>query len=49
MTRQEKDALISDLADRLSKSEVFYLTDISSLNAETLVNCADFASKKKCN
>jgi large subunit ribosomal protein L10 len=34
MTRQEKDALISDLADRLSKSEVFYLTDISSLNAE---------------
>ena len=35
MTRQEKDALISDLADRLSKSEVFYLTDISSLNAET--------------
>ncbi len=34
MTRQEKDALISDLADRLSKSEIFYLTDISSLNAE---------------
>lgn len=34
MTRQEKDALISDLADRLSKSEVVYLTDIESLNAE---------------
>ncbi|MEZ4721622.1 MAG: 50S ribosomal protein L10 [Flavobacteriales bacterium] len=34
MTRQEKDALISDLADRLSKSEVVYLTDIASLDAE---------------
>lgn len=34
MTRQEKDALITDLADRLSKSEVVYLTDISTLNAE---------------
>jgi large subunit ribosomal protein L10 len=35
MTRQEKDALINDLADRLGKSEVFYLTDIASLNAES--------------
>jgi large subunit ribosomal protein L10 len=35
MTRQEKDALITDLADRLSKSEVVYLTDISTLNAES--------------
>lgn len=34
MTRQEKDALISDLADRLSKSDVVYLTDISNLDAE---------------
>lgn len=34
MTRQEKDALISDLADRLNKSEVVYLTDIASLDAE---------------
>jgi large subunit ribosomal protein L10 len=34
MTRQEKDALISDLADRLSKSDVVYLTDIASLDAE---------------
>lgn len=34
MTRQEKDALISDLTERLSKSEVFYLTDISDLNSE---------------
>jgi len=34
MTRQEKDSLISDLAERLSKSEVFYLTDIASLDAE---------------
>ena len=34
MTRQEKDTLISDLAERLSKSEVFYLTDIANLNAE---------------
>jgi large subunit ribosomal protein L10 len=34
MTRKEKDNLITDLADRLSKSEVVYLTDIASLNAE---------------
>jgi large subunit ribosomal protein L10 len=34
MTREQKDALISDLADRLGKSEVVYLTDINSLNSE---------------
>lgn len=34
MTRQEKDTLISDLAERLSNSNVVYLTDIASLNAE---------------
>jgi large subunit ribosomal protein L10 len=34
MTRQEKDSLISDLADRLSNSTVVYLTDIASLNAD---------------
>lgn len=34
MTRQEKDTLISDLAERLSKSEVIYLTDVADLNAE---------------
>lgn len=34
MTRQEKDALISDLADRLSASEVVYLTDVADLDAE---------------
>ncbi|MEX2597003.1 MAG: 50S ribosomal protein L10 [Salibacteraceae bacterium] len=34
MTRQEKDNLISDLADRLSNSEVIYLADIAGLNAE---------------
>ena len=34
MTRQEKNSFISDLAERLSKSEVVYLTDIAGLNAE---------------
>lgn len=34
MTRQEKDTFISDLAERLSKSEVVYITDIASLDAE---------------
>lgn len=34
MTRQEKDAFISVLAERLSKSEVVYLTDIAGLDAE---------------
>lgn len=35
MTRQEKDTFISDLAERLSKSEVVYVTDIASLDADT--------------
>jgi large subunit ribosomal protein L10 len=34
MTREQKDALISDLAERLSKSAVVYLTDIEALNSE---------------
>jgi len=34
MTRQEKDTLISDLAERLSNSEVVYLADVADLNAE---------------
>lgn len=34
MTRQEKDSFISDLAERLSNSDVVYLTDIAALNAE---------------
>jgi len=34
MKKQEKTLLIDSLADRLSSSEFFYLTDISNLNAE---------------
>ena len=33
MTRQEKDSLISDLADRLGNCDVVYLTYIAELNA----------------
>jgi len=33
MKKQEKTLLIDSLADRLSSSEFFYLTDISNLNA----------------
>lgn len=34
MKKEEKTQFINSLADRLSKSEFFYLTDISNLNAE---------------
>lgn len=34
MTKEEKDVMISDLAERLSKSEVVFVTDIASLDAE---------------
>ena len=34
MKKQEKTLLIDSLADKLSSSEFFYLTDISNLNAQ---------------
>ena len=34
MRREEKEVIISDLAGRLNDTKHFYLTDISSLNAE---------------
>lgn len=34
MTKEEKNALISDLAERLSKNDVIYLADVSELDAE---------------
>lgn len=34
MTKEEKNALISDLAERLSKNDVIYLADVSDLDAE---------------
>jgi large subunit ribosomal protein L10 len=34
MRREEKDVIIEDLTQRLNEAKHFYLTDISSLNAE---------------
>ena len=34
MTRDEKNQLIDNLAQQLSESKHFYLTDIEALNAE---------------
>lgn len=34
MRREEKDVIIEDLAKRLNETKHFYLTDISTLNAE---------------
>jgi large subunit ribosomal protein L10 len=34
MNKQEKNQFIDELAEKLGKSETFYLTDISSLDAE---------------
>lgn len=34
MTREEKDTLISDLAERLTQNEVVYLADVADLDAE---------------
>ena len=35
MTREEKDTLISDLAERLTQNEVVYLADVADLDAES--------------
>ena len=38
MTRQEKNQFIDDLAERIEKSGVFYITDTADLNAEKAVS-----------
>ncbi len=43
MRREEKDVIIDNLAGRLNDSRHFYLTDISSLNAEQTSNL-----RRKC-
>ena len=43
MRREEKDAIIENLAQRLKDSKHFYLTDISELNAEETSNL-----RRKC-
>jgi len=43
MRREEKDVIIGNLADRLNDTKHFYLTDISSLNAEQTSNL-----RRKC-
>ena len=36
MTREEKAVVIQELADKLSKSPFFYITDASNLPVETI-------------
>ena len=43
MRREEKEVIIDNLAQRLDQSKHFYLTDISSLNAEETSNL-----RRKC-
>jgi len=43
MRREEKDVIIEDLAQRLNDAKHFYLTDISTLNAEETSNL-----RRKC-
>jgi len=43
MRREEKDVIIENLAGRLNETKHFYLTDISSLNAEQSSNL-----RRKC-
>ena len=43
MRREEKEAIIDNLAQRLDETKHFYLTDISSLNAEQTSNL-----RRKC-
>ena len=43
MRREEKDVIIENLAGRLNETKHFYLTDISSLNAEETSNL-----RRKC-
>jgi large subunit ribosomal protein L10 len=43
MRREEKEVIINNLAQRLDESKHFYLTDISSLNAEQTSNL-----RRKC-
>jgi large subunit ribosomal protein L10 len=43
MRREEKDVIIENLAQRLNDTKHFYLTDISSLNAEQTSNL-----RRKC-
>jgi len=43
MRREEKDVIIEDLAQRLNDTKHFYLTDISTLNAEETSNL-----RRKC-
>ena len=43
MRREEKDVIIDNLAGRLNETKHFYLTDISSLNAEQSSNL-----RRKC-
>jgi len=49
MRREEKDVIIEDLAGRLNDTRHFYLTDISSLNAEQTSNLRRKCFEKEIN
>ena len=49
MRREEKDSIIDGLAQRLNDAKHFYLTDISSLNAEETSNLRRKCFEKEIN
>lgn len=47
MTRQEKEEIVKNLSDKLNESGVFYLADISELDAETSTRLRRLAHKRE--
>tara|TARA_R110002096_G_scaffold21498_4_gene69855 strand:+ start:3392 stop:3913 length:522 start_codon:yes stop_codon:yes gene_type:complete len=47
MTRKEKEEIIKDLSAKLNENSIFYLADISNLDAESSTNLRRMAHKRE--
>ncbi len=47
MTRQEKEEIVKSLSERLNENSIFYLADISELNAESSTKLRRLAHKRE--
>jgi len=47
MTRQEKDEIVKNLSERLNENSIFYLADISELDAENSTKLRRLAHKRE--
>ena len=47
MTRQEKEEIVKSLSERLNENSIFYLADISDLNAESSTKLRRLAHKRE--